>query len=315
MALSELEVCARPQAPDPPRGRLKALLDRLLEPLRRGTPPPPQTPTGFYTDTTVCIGCKACEVACKQWNNLPADGLEWSGNSYDNTQELSATSWRHVKFVEQLQADGIPVSPVPPGRLALDVVPAAPTPGRWLMMSDVCKHCVTAPCQQACPTGSLIHNEFANVYVQADICNGCSYCVAACPFGVLTRSEHDGHSHKCTLCYDRQRDGLVPACAKACPTQSIQFGPIDELRERGRKRVEELRRRGVPGAYLYGDRPTDTYSALNSFYLLADEPAVYGLPDRPFNPWLHMKGDYLRAVVTGLGMLAALLVTLFLAGA
>ena len=121
------------------------------------------------------------------------------------------------------------------------------------MMSDVCKHCVTAPCQQACPTGALVHNEFENVYIQPDICNGCAYCIAACPFGVITRSSFDGHAHKCTLCFDRQSDGLVPACAKACPTQSIQFGPIDELREKARKRVEELHRRGVPAAYLYGD--------------------------------------------------------------
>ena len=114
------------------------------------------------------------------------------------------------------------------------------------MMSDVCKHCVAAPCQHACPTGAIIYNEFGNVYIQHDICNGCAYCVAACPFGVIARSTLDGHAHKCTLCYDRQRDGLVPACAKACPTASIQFGPIDELRERARERVEELHRRGVP---------------------------------------------------------------------
>ena len=132
--------------------------------------------------------------------------------------------------------------------------------GRWLMMSDVCKHCVAAPCQHACPTGAIIYNEFANVYIQRDICNGCSYCIASCPFGVITRSDFDGHSHKCTLCYDRQKDGLVPACAKACPTASIQFGPIDELRERARNRVEELHARGVTGAYLYGDEPTETYT-------------------------------------------------------
>ena len=182
------------------------------------------------------------------------------------------------------------------------------------MMSDVCKHCVTAPCQQACPTGAIIHNEFDNVYIQADICNGCSYCIAACPFGVITRSSFDGHSHKCTLCYDRQKDGLVPACAKACPTQSIQFGPIDQLRERARKRVEELHRRGEPGAYLYGADTTDTYSELNSFYLLVDRPPVYGLPEKPFNPWLHQRGDYLRAVGSGLAAIVALLAVLFLWG-
>src|SRR5947209_12291154 len=285
-----------------------------LEIFRRGEPPPPQPATGFYTDTTVCIGCKACEVACKQWNQLPADGFHWSGNSYDNTGELSATSWRHVKFIEQFPEEGTP-APSPSGqRLELEVLPNnEPGQGRWLMMSDVCKHCVTAPCQQACPTGAIIYNETANVYIQPDICNVCGYCVAACPFGVITRSDIDGHAHKCTLCYDRQRDGLVPACAKACPTASIQFGPLDELRERARRRVEELQRRGVAGAYLYGDTPGPSYSALHSFYLLVDRPSTYGLPDTPVNPWLHMPGDYVRAVVSALVTIAALLaVFLFL---
>jgi formate dehydrogenase iron-sulfur subunit len=308
MASRELKLAGLPQTSDPPRGRLSASLGRLLDPFRRGVPPQPRPATGFYTDTTVCIGCKACEVACKQWNQLPADGFNWTGNSYDNTAELSASSWRHVKFIEQF--------PEPSGkRLSLDVLPNnEPQPGRWLMMSDVCKHCVTAPCQQACPTGAIIHNEFENVYIQADICNGCSYCVAACPFGVITRSSFGGHSHKCTLCYDRQKDGLVPACAKACPTASIQFGPVDELRERARKRVQELHRRGVPTAYLYGDAATDTYSELNSFYLLVDRPSVYGLPEKPFNPWLHMQGDYVRALVGGLAAVAVLLTLILLLG-
>jgi formate dehydrogenase iron-sulfur subunit len=269
--------------------------------------------TGFYTDTTVCIGCKACEVACKQWNHLPADGFHWTGNSYDNTGELSALSWRHVKFIEQFPLPMVPLQPAasasPP--IAMGGL-GAPDAGRWLMMSDVCKHCAAAPCQQACPTGALIYNEFGNVYVRQDVCNGCAYCVAACPFGVLTRSDLDGHAHKCTLCYDRQQQGLVPACAQACPTQSIQFGPLDELRQRARRRVGELHRRGVPGAYLYGDEPTATYSELRSFYLLVDRPSVYGLPESPFHPWLNMKGDYLRALAGGLLAAAVFLAVLLL---
>ena len=158
------------------------------------------------------------------------------------------------------------------------------------MMSDVCKHCITAPCQQACPTGAIIYNEFGNVYIQPDICNGCSYCIAACPFGVITRSdENDGHAHKCTLCYNRQKDGLVPACAKACPTQSIQFGPIEELRKRAANESRNFIGAGVTTAYLYGEEATETYSGLHSFYLLIDTPATYGLPEKPVNPWLHMK--------------------------
>jgi formate dehydrogenase iron-sulfur subunit len=297
-----------------PRSSLTLLLDRLIGPFRRGVAPPPRPATGFYTDTSVCIGCKACEVACKQWNQLPADGFHWSGNSYDNTGELSATSWRHVKFIEQFPGDGpTPTQTVDASakKFSLDLLPETePGQSRWLMMSDVCKHCVTAPCQQACPTGALLHNEFDNVYIQPDICNGCAYCIASCPFGVITRSAYDGHAHKCTLCYDRQRDDLVPACAKACPTHSIQFGPLDELRDRARKRVADLHGRGVSAAYLYGDQATENYSQLNSFYLLIDRPSTYGLPETPFNPWLHIAGDYGRAIVGGLISILVLVTTL-----
>ena len=319
---AELEVGGRPQrADEAPRGLFARVVRHLVYPFRRGTVPPKQPATGFYTDTSVCIGCKACEVACKQWNQLPADGFAFTGNSYDNTGALTAESWRHVKFVEQIGARGeghgareeearrfsLPLAPGPS--------PLAPPADRWLMMSDVCKHCAAAPCQQACPTGAIVYNEFANVYIQPDICNGCAYCVAACPFGVVTRSHFDGHAHKCTLCFDRQRDGLVPACAKACPTASIQFGPVDELRDRARGRVEALRARGQP-AYLYGDAATETYTELHSFYLLLDRPEVYGLPATAVNPWVHMAGDYARAVAAGLvGLLAVLAVFLLAGGA
>jgi len=295
MTSREKQLSALPQSNDPPRSAISKLIERFVYPFARGKPPEPQTPTGFFTDTSLCIGCKACEVACKQWNQLPSDGFEWSGNSYDNTTELSATSWRHVKFIEQFSLET-----------------SGEGENRWLMMSDHCKHCTAAPCNQACPTGAIIHNDFENVYIQADICNGCSSCVAACPFGVITRSDMGGHSHKCTLCFDRQRDGLVPACAKACPTESIQYGPIEELRERAHKRVEELQERGVTKVQLYGDAATDTYSALHSFYLLLDKPSVYGLPDNPYNPWLNMMGDYARSVAGGFSAIVVLLVVVLL---
>jgi formate dehydrogenase iron-sulfur subunit len=311
-SINPLELTRVSPTASPQPGARATLLERMLSPFRRGVPPAPQRATGFFTDTTICIGCKACEVACKQWNQLPADGLGWTGNSYDNTDTLSATTWRHVKFIEQFPTDQTSK------RISLDLVSAPPssngTPsgGRWLMMSDVCKHCLAAPCEQACPTGAILYNEFGNVYIQPDICNGCGYCVAACPFGVITRSDIDGHAHKCTLCYDRQRDGLMPACAKACPTGSIQFGPIDELRAKAQRRVDELHGRGVAAAHLYGDHATGTYSALNSFFLLVDAPSVYGLTDRPFNPWLYMKGDYVRSLVSGLIALAGLMAGLLL---
>lgn len=264
--------------------------------------PAQQEATGFFTDTTLCIGCKACEVACKQWNQLPADGYDWKATSYDNTHALSATTWRHVAFSERPrngQGDGLGR----PDGAELAVLPAEGpnepgAPIRWLMLSDVCKHCETAPCEEACPTGALIYNEFHNVYVQQDICNGCGYCVSACPFGVLDRAKSDGRVHKCTLCYDRQKDGLEPACAKACPTDSIVFGPVSALRERAARRLEQVRERGEGGAYLYGADPAGEYSALGAFFLLTDRPEHYNLPAAPRRPNAHLARHYGWAALT-----------------
>jgi formate dehydrogenase iron-sulfur subunit len=219
-------------------------------------------PVGFYTDTTVCIGCKACEVACHQWNSLPARNggmVPLSGNSYDNTVSFSDVDWRHVKFIEQFDSSR--------------------SLARWLMMSDVCKHCVNAPCLEVCPTGAIIRTEFDTVYIQEPTCNGCRDCITACPFGVIHVSASKHIAQKCTLCYDRLQNGLVPACAQSCPTQSIQFGPIAELKERAAARVASLHARGERGAYLYG-ADDSILGGLNSFYLLMDPPETYGLPSR-----------------------------------
>jgi formate dehydrogenase iron-sulfur subunit len=232
---------------------------------------------GFFTDTTTCIGCKACEVACKQWNDLPADGSRFeAGSSYDHTAELSASTWRHVRFVELAEA--------PP---AVDVGEAVARMEDWVFMSDVCKHCTNAGCLDACPTGALIRTEFETVVLQPDVCNGCGYCVPACPFGVVDRDHIDGRAAKCTLCYDRLEDGLEPACAKACPTDSIQFGPYDELVEVAERRVATLRARGVDGAYLYGaaDEPDEELAGgLGAFFLLTHPPERYGLPAQADSP-------------------------------
>jgi formate dehydrogenase iron-sulfur subunit len=292
------------------------ILASFIYPFRRPKPPAQKTPMGFFTDTTLCIGCKACEVACKQWNQIPSDGFNFTG-SYDNTVALSATTWRHVTFVEQFADGGAPADGNFAGAgepIDLDALLREPKPGRWLMMSDVCKHCSTAPCQLACPTGAIIVNEFSDIYIQNDICNGCGYCVAVCPFGVITRGEFDGHAHKCTLCYDRQRDGMTPACAKACPTASIQFGPVDELRERARRRVDDLKSRGVEQAHLYGDRPTASYSALHAFFLLTDRPSRYGLPEQPEIPQRHLAGDYLRSAAGTVIWIAVFLAAIFANG-
>jgi formate dehydrogenase iron-sulfur subunit len=267
---------------------------------------------GFFTDTTLCIGCKACEVACKQWNQLPGDSYEFTGMSYDNTASLGATTWRHVAFIEQLSA---PTTAATDGATAIAERVSSLGGGvlgenRWLMMSDVCKHCTNAGCLDACPTGAIIRNEFGDVYVQPDICNGCGYCQLACPFGVIEVSHDDGRAWKCTLCYDRQKDGLEPACAKACPTQSIQFGEIEELHARARERMGMLHERGVSGAYLYGVDEQTTVGPLNAFFLLVDRPEVYNLPERPHLPQANVGRGYLVTALTALALGAATALTL-----
>ncbi len=281
----------------PMRNVVSMLVGNKMPPL------PQQSAMGFFTDTSLCIGCKACEVACKQWNQLPASDPGWTGSSYDNTGQLSATTWRHVQFIEHIgrREDGqngysgvrsdisaqivqakkdniIPL--IPPGT----ALPFFNT-DRWLMQSDVCKHCANAPCLEACPTGAIIRTEFDTVYVQQDICNGCGYCVVACPFGVIARDERGTHTaRKCTLCYDRMKDGIEPACAKACPTDSIQFGEVAKLKAHARERLGILHERGVKEARLYGVDDDILDGGLNSFFLLLDEPEVYNLPANPQRP-------------------------------
>jgi formate dehydrogenase iron-sulfur subunit len=326
---------------------------------------------GFFTDTSVCIGCKACEVACKQWNDLPADGATFTkGSSYDHTGELSASTWRHVRFIELLEPSpalkaeaeqalrrgaggSLPAIPAVgtargsggfPGPAdgeagageagAGDAGPAQAGAGHggggvgggvglgggatvrdtdalvadavakmgdWVFMSDVCKHCTNAGCLDACPTGALIRTEHQTVVLQPDVCNGCGYCVPACPFGVVDRDPIDGRAGKCTLCYDRLADGMEPACAKSCPTDSIQFGPYDELVELASRRVAELQSRGVSSAYLYGagDDPDEQLAGgLGAFFLLTEVPERYGLPAHAESP---IQENLVPATLAGVG--------------
>lgn len=295
---------------------LQEIIDSVRGPFNKQSPPPPHAALGFFTDTSLCIGCKACEVACKQWNQLPAKDPGWTGESYDNTSQLTAITWRHVQFIEQIHYERptmttvptVPSVPIVPPPIPLfanrvtsaqeaGIIPQTP-PGtalpffntdRWLMRSDVCKHCANAPCLEACPTGAIIRTEFDTVYVQQDICNGCGYCVVACPFGVIARDELGDHkAHKCTLCYDRLKDGMVPACAKACPTESIQFGEVATLKAHARERLGLLHERGVSDARLYGVDDNILDGGLNSFFLLLDEPEVYNIPENPSRPANHV---------------------------
>jgi formate dehydrogenase iron-sulfur subunit len=313
---------------------------------------------GFFTDTSICIGCKACEVACKEWNRNPRDGdLELLGSSYDNTGALGASTWRHVAFIEQGRERVEEARET--GRALVDLgMPrvGAPQPAdtgppdtpefRWLMSSDVCKHCTHAGCLDVCPTGALFRTEYGTVVVQADVCNGCGTCVVGCPFGVIERrrdgtvapkskhgapkGEHQerkrgerkgeqpvvpnlGVAQKCTLCYDRMIDDETPACAKTCPTTSIKYGDRADLVDLARERVAELHAQGRTEARLYGANELDGVGGTGSVFLLLDEPEVYGLPPDPRVPTADLPRMYKLAGLAAGGMVAAAVLS-FLGG-
>ncbi len=298
--------------------------------------------TGFFTDTSICIGCKACEVACKEWNRNPRDGdLQLLGSSYDNTGSLGASTWRHVAFIEQtgerieqaresgraLVGLGMPGmggrdrngSSAPP--TPVDVTPPDTAEFRWLMSSDVCKHCTHAGCLDVCPTGALFRTEFGTVVVQDDVCNGCGTCVAGCPFGVIERRSdgtyatgarsdapevrNKGVAQKCTLCYDRIKDDQTPACAQTCPTTSIKYGDHYELVAQAKQRVADLHEQGMTEARLYGANEKDGVGGTGSVFLLLDEPEVYGLPPDPRVPTADLPRMFNRAGIAAVGMIAA----------
>lgn len=320
----------------------------------------------FFTDTSICIGCKACEVACKEWNRNPVEGYAVTGDSYDNTGSLGANTWRHVAFIEQdndriekareegrqLVSLGMPGVGTQPA--AVDTTPPDTGDFRWLMSSDVCKHCTNAGCLDVCPTGALFRSEFGTVVVQDDVCNGCGTCVAGCPFGVIERRDdggvtlktdktatvdyqHDDHAginvfkklaqlkpqgedhtpgekmpiknlgvaQKCTMCYDRLKIGEQPACAKTCPTDSIQFGPYEEMLAAAEARVKVLHEQGLTEARLYGANREDGVGGTGSIFLILDSPEVYGLPPDPRVPTADLPQMYKTAAKAIGGMALA----------
>jgi formate dehydrogenase iron-sulfur subunit len=277
---------------------------------------------GFFTDTSVCIGCKACEVACKEWNQIPMSLEGFTGKSYDNTIDLGADTWRHVAFVERKARvrDRLPADVTDGASLVEAATRGEAVDGgvrtyqegdgfRWLMASDVCKHCTHAACLDVCPTGALFRTEYGTVVVQEDVCNGCGYCVPACPFGVIGQREDDGRVWKCTLCYDRLKDDKEPACAQACPTNSIQFGELADLRERAEHRLAQLQRDGQEKAQLYLADEDDGIGGAGAFFLLLDDPEVYGLPPDPVDTRRDLGSIWTAAgaaaVALGVGLAAA----------
>ena len=243
----------------------------------------------MFTDTSLCIGCRACQVACKQWNELGAEVPDWTG-TYQNHTHFTDKTFRLVRFIEE-----------PGGKPNGDLA--------WLLMSDVCKHCADAGCLNACPTGAIYRTEHGTVHINQDVCNGCRYCVSACPFGVVSFNEQTGTASKYSFCNDRIHNGLGPACAKACPTESIQFGFRDELVARAQKRVEALKAMGFKNAQLYGADSRGFLGGLNAFFLLLSRPSVYGLPESPKLPQKNIVMDSLlsvgSALLVGIGALVA----------
>lgn len=253
---------------------------------------------GMFVDTSICTGCKACQVACKEWNGLDPEptafqfdsakgynvAINFTGNSYDNTGKLTATNWRHVRFIEQFSDDR--------------------SQGRWLFMSDSCKHCSDAGCLNACPVSAIVRTDMGNVFIQQDTCIGCKYCIPACPFGVISYDAKSNTTKKCTLCNDRIHNGLGTACAKACPTGSIQFGEVADLRAAAQTRLAQLKSLGQDKANIYG---LSEAGGLNVFYLLLDRPSVYGQPEEVVVPQRRLGVSTLTTVVGAFVMgLAAL---------
>jgi formate dehydrogenase iron-sulfur subunit len=221
------------------------------------------TRVGFFTDTTLCIGCKACEVACKQWNQNPWDLAKFNG-TYQSHDNLSAQTWTLIKFTEEVTPAG-------------DI--------NWMFQKHNCMHCADAACVMACPTDALFHSDNGVVNLDFDKCIGCGYCEEACPFDAIHVDAQFFNTQKkagkCTLCYDRITNGHSPACVQACPTDCIKYGSRADLVKWGKERVALLKTRGFENAYLYGE---NELGGLHQLYVLTDKPEKYGLPADPRIP-------------------------------
>ena len=219
-------------------------------------------------DTSKCMACRGCQVACKQWNELPAEPTKQLG-TYENPPELSGSTWIRVEFRER--------------------------PGEWLFRAHTCMHCTEASCEQVCPTGAISHQGEV-VIIDQKWCIGCGYCVQACPFGVPHKDEFEGTARKCRFCIDRITNGLEPACAKTCPTNAIQFGERADLIAAANKRVRTLvTDYGYPNARLYGE---NEMGGLHTMYVLTERPSAYGLPETPQLATSSALAQWLSGIIT-----------------
>jgi formate dehydrogenase beta subunit len=231
-----------------------------------------------YIDTTTCIGCKACEVACQQWNDLAPVATQQTG-TYQTMPELHGRFWNLIRFNEQETAGGL----------------------QWLMRKDQCMHCEEPGCLEACPApGAIVQYENGIVDVNPTACIGCGYCLTGCPFNVPKFETADGKMAKCTLCVDRVGVGLEPACVKACPTGCLQFGTKDAMVARGHARVDQLKTLGFVNALLY-DPPGVGGTGVVTVLAHGNHPEWYGLPADPRVP---LAVRFTKKVLRPLGVLA-----------
>jgi len=225
-----------------------------------------------YIDTTTCIGCKACEVACQEWNDLKTQSTHQTG-TYQTMPELAADYWNLIRFDEREYEGGV----------------------TWLMRKDQCMHCADPGCLAACPApGAIVQYSNGIVDVNPDQCIGCGLCATGCPFDVPKFHEATGKMAKCTLCVDRVEVSLEPACIKACPTGCLQFGTKEDMRALGEHRVEQLKQNGFANAALY-DPPGVRGTGVITVLAHGDHPEWYGLPRDPHVPWtVRFSKSFLR---------------------
>ena len=241
-------------------------------------------------DATKCTACRACQVACKQWNELEAEETTNRG-TYENPPDLSPQTWLKIKFMPEVKRNG-----------KID----------WLFTRQACMHCTDASCVKVCPTGALYYHELGFVAYDKDLCSGCGYCEEFCPFTV-PRSERNlwtgvAKMDKCVFCtapgLDRIAGGYEPACVKTCPTDALIYGDRDELVAEGRKRVQALQANGHSNAYFYGDKEL---GGLHVMYVLDDSPEAYGLPVAPQVPAVAIAWkDVIQPIGWAVGGLAIL---------